>query len=468
MVMDILRAHMLGSTQLLCDSGRKFWVRWYPSAPGALALPLVHAFCSPVWDSDFPVPEGVGVYPHPFPWRGKKYPAPPGQHYRGEPEWFANGMPSSALAALPIDETCYAPAISPLGGVLLGGTAWPAVPAPQPAAILGAIATTAVSLPGYFPTRAFACAAPTTAITIRDARSAPACVCFSAATELTLMIQSCLVYNLISSSIDNLDLPTTTTPFTKYDVTPNVGGTIITGIVPQVLNSGPQWITLVNVTESPLTIISSSPSSEIANRIKLPPEYNTQVVLGFFDTITLAYNPCGPTAQWVVQSCTVDNDASLAEILAYVEAHLTVSLTTVTGQLLQTSQLLGGAWTDIACTVSLAPGTWIITGDLLVAGGLDPLHPGELDVETRLYDSTAGAAVANSFGVNLFQSLLLAGVSIDGQTSTCCRFINADSVPHTIRWQAQQVSSTTGATASAIGDSTGSNAPTNLVAVKVG
>jgi hypothetical protein len=468
MVTDILRSHMLGWTQILRDSAEKTWIRVYPSAPGAKAYPGWHAFGSPVWESDFPVPDGIGVYPHPFPWRGKRYPAPPGQHFRGLPEWYQFGLPSADLSVPPITDTCTAPAISPIGGVLIGGASWPATPVPSPVALLGGIPTTTVRLPDYFPATVYACSTPSTPLTIRDYRTSCACVCGSPSTEVVIMIQSCIPYTLLSSSLDDLALPPTNTPITKYDLTPPSGGSTITGIVPRSLVTGPQWIELVNVSPNPITIISSSPSSGSANRVQLPPTYGSQVTLAQWDTITLSYDPCGPSAQWVVQACTVDTDASLAEILAYVESHLTVTLSTVTGQLLQTSQLLGGTWTNISCSVDLAPGIWVITGDLLVAAGLDPMHPGELNVESRLFDSTSGAAVANSAGTNLFQTLLLGGVSIDGQTSVCVRYQNTDSVPHTIRWQAQQVSSTPSATASAIGDSTGNNAPTNMVAVKVG
>lgn len=124
MVMDILRSHHLTKTRMVRDSGVTTWLRWYPSAPGALAFPEFHAFGDPVWDSDFPEPDGVGCLPEPLIWRPKRYPAPPGQHWHGPLDWFAHGLPSVPAESPPGTDICGVPAIMSRGGVQLAGEGW--------------------------------------------------------------------------------------------------------------------------------------------------------------------------------------------------------------------------------------------------------------------------------------------------------------------------------------------------------
>jgi len=63
----------------------------------------------------------------PLLWRRKAYPAPPGPHYHGKPEWFRDGLPTSELNQQPAPDFCGVPFISPKSGGVMGGyaTMWP-------------------------------------------------------------------------------------------------------------------------------------------------------------------------------------------------------------------------------------------------------------------------------------------------------------------------------------------------------
>lgn len=109
---------------MVLDSGETFWVRWYPSAPGAKPYPDWHAFGSPIWEGGDPDDfVGPGALREPLIWRGKTYPAPPGQHFRGLPEWFADGLPSALRSIDPMDDLCGQVVIDPRGGMCVGGEA---------------------------------------------------------------------------------------------------------------------------------------------------------------------------------------------------------------------------------------------------------------------------------------------------------------------------------------------------------
>jgi len=99
MIMDLLRSHMLSKTRIYKGSNAETTVRWFPCKPGALPFPHWHAFGSPVWNDRRTRDEfiGPGVLYAGQLWRGKRYPAPDGQHFHGAAEWFATGLPSSEL-----------------------------------------------------------------------------------------------------------------------------------------------------------------------------------------------------------------------------------------------------------------------------------------------------------------------------------------------------------------------------------
>lgn len=467
MVTDILRSHHLVPTQILSDSGQQTWIRYYPSAPGARAYPGWHAFGDPVWESDFPTPDGVGCYPAPLIWRGKRYPAPPGQHYRGLPEWFQHGLPTADLSAEPISDTCTAPAISAQGGVVIGGTAWPTVPVVGLHPCCCASPSTTVVTPGVVTSAPCLCAEPVTGVAIPGVVTSAPCLCSEPATEVTVPIQSCLTQTLTVGLANDLVLKPTVTPITKYDLTAASGGTIITGIVPQTLPTGPQWIELVNVGVDPITIDSASGSSLAPNRIQLPPTYVNTVALAQWDTITLSYDPCGPVAQWVVQACTVDVDESLAEILAYILAHLPPpTLTTVAGEL-RASYTTTAIRADTGCQpLVLPPGTWLIsyTADAQAHAQILPTQlPLSTDVQIVLFDVTANAFVPDSL-VEIMDFQDPTGVLRDVNYETGSGVVSYTvTVTTTIKLYAAS-QSTTNSTTAIYGDAV--NTPTRMVAVR--
>ena len=138
MIMDELRSHHIGPALMVTGSGEQFWVRWYPAAPGALAFPGLHAFGSMIWESNFAeLHTGVGMqFPTPgmaladpaggkrytrYRWRRKRYPAPPGQHFRGLAEWFRHGLPADQLAQPPYTDLCGTPLMTEDGLAEPGG-----------------------------------------------------------------------------------------------------------------------------------------------------------------------------------------------------------------------------------------------------------------------------------------------------------------------------------------------------------
>ena len=100
-------------------------IRWYQARSGARVLPLTTAFGSPTWElrpDHFP---GPGVYLRGAEWAPRVFPAPPGIHYHGRPEWYLDGVPRCALHPGPVDELCGVPVAEGRGGAALGGTGWP-------------------------------------------------------------------------------------------------------------------------------------------------------------------------------------------------------------------------------------------------------------------------------------------------------------------------------------------------------
>jgi hypothetical protein len=128
MIVDSLWSHMAQLGELIAASGERFWVRWYPTRPDALPLPIPTAFFSPEWDERRDPP------PHPLDrktdeWRPKKYPAPPGTHYHGDPSWFVSGLPQSEYDHPTNAQDCQPGPIQGGGGVEVLGDGWlPRVP----------------------------------------------------------------------------------------------------------------------------------------------------------------------------------------------------------------------------------------------------------------------------------------------------------------------------------------------------
>ena len=96
MTMDRLRSHMLSRVRLFRGSDLETTIRWFPCAPGAKPFPGWHAFGSPVWEDRRTRDEfiGPGVLFAGQEWRGKRYPAPPGEHFHGDLEDFLLGLRS--------------------------------------------------------------------------------------------------------------------------------------------------------------------------------------------------------------------------------------------------------------------------------------------------------------------------------------------------------------------------------------
>ena len=464
--MDFLRSHHLTLAQVTSDSTSQTWLRWYPTAPGARAYPGWHAFGDPVWCSDFPTPDGVGCYPSPLIWRGKRYFAAPGLHYRGEPSWFENGIPSADLSTPPIADTCSAPAISAQGGSLVGGSAWSISPNPSPVALMGTVSSTPPQLPGYQYVSARHNSQPSSQQSISGYQPSAVCMCASPSMSITYMITSCMKYNILAGSVNDLALPVTQTPFTKYDLTAFAGGSTITGIVPQSLQWGPQSVTLFNLGSDPVIVQGSSASSQLANRIILPPAYGSSVTLAQGDSITLVYNPCNPQPQWVTQSCTVDVDYSLAQILTYVEANYTPSLTAIESVLESGSAILSTTMGDVGVSVTLAVGTWVIVAEydwgLSGVTGTD-----SVTIEGQLYNSTIAAAVTNTYAHILAYSNLTPDQEIFGH-STISTVVDVVGESQTFNMQAQSGTSSPSISVFLQGDAAANESPTRMLAIKIG
>jgi hypothetical protein len=108
------------------------WLRVYRAVPGALAFPFPHAFGSPVWITDYyedhpplgiqgPVPGTFAKEESIWEWASCKYPAPPGQHWHGPPEWFLDGIPSDAPDPGPRRDLCGVPLIDGSGAACVCG-----------------------------------------------------------------------------------------------------------------------------------------------------------------------------------------------------------------------------------------------------------------------------------------------------------------------------------------------------------
>ncbi|MDE2105774.1 MAG: hypothetical protein KGL39_51595 [Patescibacteria group bacterium] len=118
---------------------------------------------------------------------------------------------------------------------------------------------------------------------------------------------ACNSFTLNATTVNNYALPTLTCQFTEFNVTPDAGGTTLTGIVPQTITGGPVVITLINTaTSDPLILSDNAGGSLAANRIFLPPVYGASVTLESNDTITLWYDSCAATPGWYVWACTVE------------------------------------------------------------------------------------------------------------------------------------------------------------------
>src|ERR1700761_8045941 len=123
MIIDELRSCSIMMARL--STGEVTPIRWYQARSGARVLPLTTAFGSPTWElrpDHFP---GPGVYLRGAEWAPRVFPAPPGIHYHGRPEWYLDGVPRCALHPGPVDELCGVPVAEGRGGAALGGTGWP-------------------------------------------------------------------------------------------------------------------------------------------------------------------------------------------------------------------------------------------------------------------------------------------------------------------------------------------------------
>lgn len=120
--MDALRSYHTTEARVVRGSSRHYVLRWYPAKPDALPYPGWSAFGSPVWEPDTDDEfSGPGVFHQPLQPRPKRYPALPGQHFHGEPDWFENGLPPSEVGKGDPDTICGIPAIIPEGDAEPGG-----------------------------------------------------------------------------------------------------------------------------------------------------------------------------------------------------------------------------------------------------------------------------------------------------------------------------------------------------------
>lgn len=464
--MDILRSPHLTSAQVTSDTTSQTWLRWYPAAPGARAFPGWHAFGDPVWESDFPTPDGVGCYAQPLIWRPKKYPAPPGQHYLGQPDWFLNGIPSADLSTPPIAATCQGIVQSAQGGTLIGGSAWQITPNPSPQVLTGTVSRSPVQLPDWQYVSVQHNSTPSSVQSISGYQPSTVCMCVTPSTEIIYMITSCLTYNALVVTLNDLVLPVTQTPWTKYDVQAVNAGTTITGIVPQVLRTGPQVITIVNAGAIGLTIAGSDARSQVANRITLPPVYGGTVTLAPEDSITLFYNPCASSPQWITQACTVDVDYTLPQILAYIQANFQGTVPTIWNVLAQGVFPIGTTWTTLPVSVSLGNGTYVLIADFDVSFE-QGVNQGQIGARGQIYDATAGGAVPNS-QLSIFTESAQKGQTGFANHGTRAAMYEVFGGPHTITLQAQYTASDPDASVSVLGDGSQIASATSLVAIKVG
>jgi len=122
MIVDALRSHHALTSVAYSDSGERVWLRWYPTVPEAKPLGLWTWSGDPVWESGgHEWTEGPGIDLPPNEWRRKRYPAPPGQHYHGQPEWFETGLPYAERAVTIPTASCGRPTVWGDGGIEVGG-----------------------------------------------------------------------------------------------------------------------------------------------------------------------------------------------------------------------------------------------------------------------------------------------------------------------------------------------------------
>ena len=280
------------------------------------------------------------------------------------------------------------------------------------------------------------------------------------------MITSCIKYNSQAGVLNDLALPATQTPITKYDIIAPGGGTIITGIVPQVLKYGPQIITIFNAGAAAITVQGSDPRSQLANQISLPPTYSTAVVLQPNDSITIFYNPCNAQPQWITQACTVDIDNTLAQILAYVEANYTPSLTVTQSVLAQATYTLTTSYANVPVSVNLVPGVYLIFGEWGVSFQ-QGVNQGQIGAWGQIYDQGSGLAVPNS-QTPIFTESAQKGQSGFTNAAVSVAKYTVVTNPTTLYLQAYYTASDPDAVVQVLGDASSQVSATRLVAVKVG
>lgn len=128
MVMDHVKSFGLMRCRIFADSDEEILVRWYPARPDAKVFPGWHAFGHPAWEDAEGRDQfvGPGMILEGQEWRGSTYPAPPGQHWHGELDWFEHGLPSRPVETPA--SLCGVPLVVSVGGVEVGGTSAVAAP----------------------------------------------------------------------------------------------------------------------------------------------------------------------------------------------------------------------------------------------------------------------------------------------------------------------------------------------------
>jgi len=225
-------------------------------------------------------------------------------------------------------------------------------------------------------------------------------------------------------------------------------------------------LTIYNPTIDPIQIEGNSPGSAVANQIALPPTYNGTVQLQESDSITLMYDPCGPQPQWITMACTVDIDPTLAQILAYIEANYTPSVSVTEAVLAQATYTLSTSYSNLPVFVNLVPGTYLIFGQWAVSFE-QGVNQGQIGASGQIWDLTAGQAVPNS------QTPIFTESAQKGQTGFANAAVSVSKYtittnPTTLYLQAQFTASDPDAVVQALGDASSLVSSTRLLAVRVG